>query len=118
MREDRTGGRSYPGDRCPCRARLTAVPWKQLEFTSTGPARGDAPSLAPLSVSQPKLSALGGMSESLRPACCYQELKSPKPRLGLFLAVGKVAVLVEGSSSAARFVAAGLMYLPTPWRYI
>lgn len=41
---------------------------------------------------------------SLRPACCcYQELKSPKPRLGLFLAV-EVAVLVDGSSSAARFL--------------
>jgi len=49
--------------------------------------------------------------------CCYHELKSPKPRLGFFLATG-TAVLVEGSSSAARFVAAGLMYLPTPWRYV
>lgn len=46
---------------------------------------------------------------------CYHELKSLKPPLGFFLATG-TAVLVDGSSSAARFVAAGLMYLPTPWR--
>lgn len=39
----------------------------------------------------------------MRPACCYQELKSPKPRLGFFLAMG-TAVLVDGSSSAARFL--------------
>lgn len=45
--------------------------------------------------------------------CCYQELKSPKPQLDFFLATG-AAVLVDGSSSATRFVAAGLMYLPTP----
>lgn len=35
--------------------------------------------------------------------CCYHELKSPKPRLGFFLATG-TAVLVEGSSSATRFL--------------
>ena len=38
-----------------------------------------------------------------RPACCYHELKSPKPRLGFFLATG-TAALVEGSSSATRFL--------------
>lgn len=48
---------------------------------------------------------------------CYHELKSPKPRLGCFLATG-TAVVVDCSSSATRFVAAGLMYLPTPWRYV
>lgn len=37
---------------------------------------------------------------------CYHELKSPKPRLGFFLATG-AAVLVEGSSSAARFLERG-----------
>lgn len=36
-------------------------------------------------------------------ACCYHELKSPKPRLGFFLATG-TAVLVDGSSSATRFL--------------
>lgn len=102
-------------------------------------------------------------------ARCYHELKSPKPRLGLFLAPG-AAALVDASSSATRFlgkaaagsiaawvpgpqvgspqlhapppqiphpsiphrslraptqedtmdthVTAGLMYLPTPWRYV
>ena len=36
-------------------------------------------------------------------AGCYHELKSPKPRLGFFLATGTVA-LVDGSSSATRFL--------------
>ena len=34
---------------------------------------------------------------------CYHELKSSKPRLGFFLATG-TAVLVDGSSSATRFL--------------
>lgn len=36
-------------------------------------------------------------------AGCYHELKSPKPRLGFFLATG-TAALVDGSSSATRFL--------------
>lgn len=53
----------------------------------------------------------------MRATCCYQELKSPKYQLGFFLATG-TAVLVDGSSSATCFMAAELMYLPTPWQYV
>lgn len=38
-------------------------------------------------------------------AGCYHELKSPKPRLGFFLATG-TAALLDGSSSATRFLGA------------
>ena len=36
-------------------------------------------------------------------AGCYHELKSPKPRLGCFLATG-AAALLDGGSSATRFL--------------
>lgn len=48
-------------------------------------------------------------------ACCYHVLKSLKPPLGFFLATG-TAALVDGSSSAPRFLGrrAGRQLLSTP----